>query len=354
MKKTITTIFLIIASALILSHYAEPLFLKFVHPIRNLYYFGTIEDYTVENGVKKIKYKHLDSDNIVFNPVKYVNVYHNTINKILNDSVYSGYIPVNKNIQLHSKKELLNATNYLITKIDTLTINGKNAYAFPYDFYYNSYGGLDSGWVSGLAQGHACKMFLAAFCISKDSIYLECAEKTINLLDLGIEIGGVKVEIKDGYWYEEYAHKEKMQSPLVLNGHIFAIDALFFLSKVSTKPSYNKLLTAGVNAVEVNIHKYSYKGLWSKYDLWDSFNFANYKYHKIHIDQLNRLINIQNKNKSNIKHFKKLFIFDLIIPIGFTLRLILLRNNMVFVIFFTSLVIITSIYLVIKYLIKKF
>ena len=354
MKKTIITTIIIIIPALILSHYAEPLILKFIYPIRNIYYFGTTKDYSIENKVIKRKYKHLDSDSAVFNPVIYVNFYHNIINNILNDSIYPGYIDLKNKKEQHTNVELLRAANYLITKADTIIINGRVSYAFPYNFYYDSYGGLDSGWVSGLAQGNACKMFLAAYCISKDSIYLRYAEKAMNLLDVEIKDGGVKVELKNGYWYEEYAQKNKMRSPLVLNGHIFSIDALFYLSKISSNQLYKKLLTNGVNAVENNIHNYSFKGLWSKYDLWNSFNFASYKYHKIHIEQLKRLLKIQNKKKSNINHYRKLFIFDLIIPIGFSLRLLLLRNNMVIIIFLVSLSIITSIFLIIKCLKRTF
>jgi len=165
MKKTIIKTLIIITSALILSHYAEPLILKFIYPIRNIYYFGTTKYYSIENEVIKRKYKHLDSDSAVFNPVIYVNFYHNIINNILNDSIYPGYIDIKNKKEQHTKVELLRAANYLITKADTIIINGRVSYAFPYNFYYDFYGGLDSGWVSGLVQGNACKMFLAAYCI---------------------------------------------------------------------------------------------------------------------------------------------------------------------------------------------
>lgn len=48
--------------------------------------------------------------------------------------------------------------------------------------------------------------------------------------------------------------------PLVLNGHIFAIDGLYALTQFSKENKYDLLLQRAVNATEANINKYIVAG----------------------------------------------------------------------------------------------
>lgn len=56
-----------------------------------------------------------------------------------------------------------------------------------------------------MAQGPASELMLSAFCLTNDSIYLRNAEKFINLLNIDIKKGGVKINVDGGIWFEEYA-----------------------------------------------------------------------------------------------------------------------------------------------------
>jgi hypothetical protein len=151
-------------------------------------------------------------------------------------------------------------------------------YEFDYPFY-----GIQAPWSSGMAQGHVIELMVAAYRLTGESHYLNSAKEAANALAVPIEDGGVAVSAGDGIWFEEYA-STSCRPPEVLNGHIFALNGLWHLSRVD--PSYEPLFTQGIVGLKRRLAEFDI-GVWSQYDL--AGTPANRKYQAIHVDQLREL-----------------------------------------------------------------
>ncbi|MFK8016098.1 MAG: D-glucuronyl C5-epimerase family protein [Gammaproteobacteria bacterium] len=156
--------------------------------------------------------------------------------------------------------------------------------AFRYDIPKSSYG-IESGWYSGLAQSFAGQILLAAHVRFEDPVYLEAAIEVGNLLRVEIGDGGVKIPLADGaIWFEEYAQSGKTP-PMVLNGHLLALDYLYWLGRADPAGPWLALFDAGIKSVVGEIDTYAGRA-WSYYDALG--NLANHKYQRFHIRQLRR------------------------------------------------------------------
>ena len=145
--------------------------------------------------------------------------------------------------------------------------------------------GLPEGWVSGLAQGFVGQVFLASYVHSADSAYLEAAREVGNLLRVPLDSGGTVVTDASGdLWFEEYALAQHAP-PLVLNGHLLALDFLHWMRLADAEGGWGDLFDSGIEATASGIDKYA-GPVWSYYDAVG--NFANRKYHQFHIRQLTR------------------------------------------------------------------
>ena len=145
--------------------------------------------------------------------------------------------------RVHSADEDLRCVaDYLLEVSPPENIGGLQVRAMRYDTEKPMYG-LRPGWVSGLAQGFAGQVFLAAFVEHGDTRYLEAAVQAGNLLRVPINDGGVLVELSSGdIWFEEYAQAGQ-EPPLILNGHLLALDFLYWMARADSRARGQPFLT---------------------------------------------------------------------------------------------------------------
>lgn len=327
-----------------IERYQDDLFLK----IRNIYYFSSNDSREISDGVVYSKYKELDS--CYFNPVHHIQSVWEDIYVILSDSLDNKYFKKDKQIGFNKERIIIRA-NKLMNYVDTLESEGNTCYKLIYDFPESTYN-LSSGWCSGMAQGLAAELMVATFCVTKDSMFLKNAECFINFLNVNVENGGVNVLVDGGVWYEEYAQYNVCRKyPLVLNGHVFAIDGLYALTKISNNPIYKTMLSEAINAIEANITKYIVAGYWSRYDLFQKKNVSNRSYHDIHTEQLERLVYLCGENDigySKIEMALTQFELGNYLPIGIWIRLFYQHNRMLLLMTFINSVIIFFVCVLLK------
>ncbi len=155
------------------------------------------------------------------------------------------------------------------------------------DYYNWPVYNMTSPWRSAMNQGRAMQAFLQAFEKTDDTIYLEYAKKSMNVLYTEVKDGGVTYKDSTGYWYEEYADDNVPQSR-VLNGMIVVLQALNDFQKMTNDPDAQFLFRKGVSSVKHNLHFYDNNG-HSNYDILGKPSKP--WYHNFHIELLDFLYN---------------------------------------------------------------
>lgn len=180
--------------------------------------------------------------------------------------------------------ELLCVADYVLAVAHVEEVDGRQVRRIVFDVPQVTYG-IAGGWVSGLAQGMAGQVLLAAHLETGDGKYLRAARELRNLYFVPVSSGGVRVDIAPQQaWYEEYAHPGT-RPPLVLNGHLLALDFLYWMSRADPDPESQDLFDSGVRAAVAMIGRYSGRA-WSYYD--QRHHLATGKYHAFHVRQLRR------------------------------------------------------------------
>ena len=106
--------------------------------------------------------------------------------------------------------------------------------SWVYDFRYeNPLLGLklNPGWRSAIAQGNEISLLVRAFNLFRDQRYLDAAYKAVPILFVPVESGGLQRPIDGMMFFEEYPDPNK--GIYVLNGHLYAVIALYELAKVN-------------------------------------------------------------------------------------------------------------------------
>lgn len=180
--------------------------------------------------------------------------------------------------------ELRCVADYLLEAGDQQKIGDRRTRAFPFSIPYEKYG-LSSGWVSGLTQGLVGQILLAAYLTEGDEEYLIAAREAGQLLAIDVESGGVRVEmLNGGAWYAEYA-QQGVRPPLVLNGHLLALDFLYWMKQIEGESDWDFMFDSGLQAAVEQVNHYRGIG-WSYYDR--ESNLATRKYQSFHVRQLDR------------------------------------------------------------------
>lgn len=180
--------------------------------------------------------------------------------------------------------EVLCVADYLLAATRVQYIGGRPVRRVVFDVPENTYG-IAAGWVSGLAQGMVGQVLLAAYLETGDDSYLIGARELRNLFLVPVAEGGVRVEISpDATWYEEYA-EPGTPPPLVLNGHLLALDFLYWMSLADPDDATSALFDAGLRAAVNTIDRYAGRA-WSYYDRQG--HLATGKYHAFHVRLLRR------------------------------------------------------------------
>lgn len=185
-----------------------------------------------------------------------------------------------------------NVTEHLDKYIDGLVRNGllfvnsKVAWLYPYNFDFALHNQNDwmmkAPWYSALAQGR----ILSLFCQASKVMAIETGWIESVYKSLLPESPVVKIDDKGYYWLDEYPHPYIFD--MTLNGHITALIGLYDYWMLTGKRQALELLKAGITTVKHYLPQYRNVGGASYYCLAHKVltNKDNYKYHRMHIEQL--------------------------------------------------------------------
>ncbi len=152
--------------------------------------------------------------------------------------------------------------------------DGGLRYYYNYPYYLDSEHYMKSGWVSGMAQGHALSVYARAYNLTKEDIWAEASEKVIEFMGIPIKNGGVKSDLSsldsglENYiTYEEYPC---MPPSYTLNGFMYATIGLFdwaVLGKEgASKRQADKAFNMCIDSLKVLLPFFDLDGV-SSYDL---------------------------------------------------------------------------------------
>ena len=184
-----------------------------------------------------------------------------------------------KNISSSDLDYILTRASYLNETKKIRSQGGHIFYVWPYNINF-SYG-VDQGWVSLMIQSTAALILFAASECFPELHSKTDAEQALNSLLVRVADGGVLVDLSQGVWFEEYADIN-VQPPLVLNGHIYALQSLWHLERFDSRVEGLKL--KALTALRNNISKFD-AVTWSFYDLYGT-PANNFYQQDLHIRQM--------------------------------------------------------------------
>ena len=302
----------------VLTHYLENYELVFAKKIRSLIYFGTLNYINIDysSGIAMKNYK--TEANPQISPADVVQYIFDDVHTVLQNKI--GLITgMNINTDVDQDK-IMHTADFLLNFAEKRIISGMSVYLYPYKFDYND---LKAPWYSCMDQAHIAELMLAAYELSGDKKYYNAAECSLNYIKIPVSEGGGSIRVDGGLWYEEYVYPLASQCEHVLNGHLFVLDALYWIMHYDKTWEY--FYNSGADAVISNLYRYD-SSVWSWYDC--NGVLAHGGYHQLHIDQLKRL-NSLYPNKIFEKYIFKFTLYKYI-PFGIFQRLIIMHNRMLF------------------------
>lgn len=175
--------------------------------------------------------------------------------------------------------------NKFILQIDWLIKNATidDKYAIWYYNYPN-----EAPFFSGISQGMIICVLLRAYQILGDKYYYDLAIKANNFMNVKVEDGGIRC-VGNNYdnWYAE-----GLETPYILNGHIYSLLGLWDLYRVSKDENIYTQFMLGVNDIKRNIKEFDL-GFYTKYVAGTPYPSGN-SYHYTHITQFKILAKITN------------------------------------------------------------
>lgn len=175
--------------------------------------------------------------------------------------------------------------------------SGSSVFVIPYTFGISSFQ-IPPGFVSGLsAAAETVALFVAARATGNSEWEAKAYDLTY-IFDQTVANWGVRVRTSAANpihaFYEEYAHPSRAgQTPLVLNGHLYAITWIYWYYREgnfsdSARQRMRNLFEAGRASVRDRIHLYNEPSLtMSVYDLM--IRNRSQAYHDAHVILLDNL-----------------------------------------------------------------
>lgn len=295
----VVSVLLGIVATSYLGSYEEELLM----PIRNLIVLGQLEPHATDE-IGPTVYAHGEG----INPVHIAQLARPVALEILTSP--GGALDLSE----EEEKRVLEVADFFVGEGQILDANGLSYEVWWYDFDYPYYG-LKAPWLSGMAQGQAIEVLLAAYEITGDERYLETARLGANTLAVPVDEGGAAVPLENGgIWFEEYA-QARVPPPRVLNGHNFALQGLWFLCQRDA--DYCDLYDRGVLGVRTLLPEFDGR-VWSFYDLVGTP--ANPKYQRIHVQQLRELA--ERTGDEVLSQYADRFEIQRYLPFGALFRLL--------------------------------
>jgi hypothetical protein len=302
-------------------------------PMRNIVLFGRWKrENSTEIGITYYK------NGSGINPVQIAQLVRPTVLAIL-DREFEG------SLEGEGGKKLLKVADFLLGRSDIREEDGVSFAVWWYDFDYPIYG-LQAPWLSGMAQGLIAELMLAAYYLTGDSQYLSVARLAGNTLTVKVDDGGAAIYLPEGgLWFEEYA-KAGTTNPMVLNGHNFALEGLYYLCLEDK--DYCIPYERGLEGLKEILPRFDV-GIWTHYDLVGTP--ANQKYQQIHVRQLHEIYDrtgdpffLEYSNKFRIQTF---------LPLSAFYRMMVYPNEMLLITFVINSAIVFLMIRFCIYLLKK-
>lgn len=155
-------------------------------------------------------------------------------------------------------------------------------------------------YTSGMTSGRAIEVFTYAAKIL-DTGYLNKAKPLLKGFYIPIDSGGFTYQSNNGWWYEELADAN-MQTPRILDGHIFALTGVHHFWLETKNDSARQIVQRGLLSLKQNLPNYDAGEGWSYYDVYKKR--SDKKYHKILTDQMQQLFVI-SKDAFFLNYFNK-------------------------------------------------
>ncbi|MFT4680397.1 MAG: heparosan-N-sulfate-glucuronate 5-epimerase [Granulosicoccus sp.] len=153
-------------------------------------------------------------------------------------------------------------------------------------------GKTEPPWISGLSQGLGISVLTKAFLETKDSVYLQVAERALKPFTKTLENDGLLFEREGTFSFEEYPMGE--YSPGVLNGHLYALFGLYDLNDFTEDSMVDSLITIGEDFMFQHVNAFD-ADFWSYYSMQRNRKFSNHYhlsspwYQMLHVAQMKAL-----------------------------------------------------------------
>jgi hypothetical protein len=153
--------------------------------------------------------------------------------------------------------------------------------------------GLEVGFSSAITQGKAISVLVRTNLVTKESKYIDSATSALGPFCVDVAKGGIRRQINDFVFYEEYPAKKNYQ---VLNGFIYALWGLLDLVRLNNNEQAKELWHDGLETLAAVLPEFD-NGYWSLYHIGDGMkNPCTIPYHKLHIQQLKVMFEVTGNN----------------------------------------------------------
>ena len=133
-------------------------------------------------------------------------------------------------------------------------------------------------FTSGMSSGRALEVFSQAFAATQDSSFYHSGQQLIKGYFLPIDSGGFTIQEPSGWWYEMVA-APRVETPRVLDGHMFALAGLFAFNNQFQHDSASYLLDKGLAALKTALPRYDSPDGKFLYDKYGKIADKNYRKH---------------------------------------------------------------------------
>jgi hypothetical protein len=140
-----------------------------------------------------------------------------------------------------------------------------------------------------MTSGRAIEAFTYGFLHTGDSAWLQKASALVRGFDLEVKDGGFTYKEPTGWWYEEIADTG-MQTPRILDGHIFSLTGLHTYYNVSKDTLALNYFQKGLSALKAALPAYDRGDGYIYYDA--AKKLADENYHPLLVAQMKQLYDI--------------------------------------------------------------
>ncbi len=191
-------------------------------------------------------------------------------------------------------KHCLNWLDSAITEV-----NGHALYLFHWRQPW--YPAVDSPFTSGMTSGRAIQAFTYGFLHTGDSAWLQKAARLVRGFNLEVKDGGFTYKEPTGWWYEEIADTG-LQTPRILDGHIFSLTGLHAYNKVTKDTLAVRCFQHGLDALKAALPSYNRGDGYIYYDA--AKKLADENYHPLLVSQMKQMFEITGDTVFNT-YYKK-------------------------------------------------